>query len=117
MYFMSVVNKYIHTYRVIQTTSCSELQEQWRHQQSNKCLDSTSWFTHPYYSFSPQPHHVCFCGRTHGRPVIAKSGRGEFVVGDLVINKARVIWCKGRIRPKNGISLTWSKFIDLMESL
>lgn len=36
-------------------------------------------------------------------------------LGDLVVTKTKVIWCKGRTRPANGNALTWSAFIKLME--
>ena len=38
-------------------------------------------------------------------------------IGDLVVNKTKVIWCKGRTRPANGVALTWPKFIAMMEAL
>jgi hypothetical protein len=34
-------------------------------------------------------------------------------LGDLVITKTKVEWCKGRTAPKNG--LTWTEFIAVME--
>lgn len=37
-------------------------------------------------------------------------------LGDLVITKSKLIWCKGRTRPENGESISWKKFIKLMES-
>lgn len=37
-------------------------------------------------------------------------------LGDLVITKAAVIWCKGKTDRKNGIKLSWDKFIKLFES-
>jgi hypothetical protein len=38
-------------------------------------------------------------------------------LGDLVITKAKVIWCKGKTDSKNGKSLSWDKFIEMMEKL
>jgi len=38
-------------------------------------------------------------------------------LGDLVVSQSKVIWCKGRTRPANGVALTWPKFIAMMESL
>jgi hypothetical protein len=38
-------------------------------------------------------------------------------LGDLVITKTKVIWCKGRTTPANGTAVGWPKFIELMESL
>ncbi len=36
-------------------------------------------------------------------------------LGDLVITKARLIWCKGRTRVANGSRISWADFIELME--
>lgn len=36
-------------------------------------------------------------------------------LGDLVVNRAMVTWCRGKTKPKNGKSLTWKKFIEIME--
>ena len=37
-------------------------------------------------------------------------------LGRLVINKANLIWCPGRTRPKHGgISMSWAKFIEVMQ--
>lgn len=36
-------------------------------------------------------------------------------LGDLVITKTKVIWCRGRTDRRNGIDFTWKKFIELME--
>lgn len=38
-------------------------------------------------------------------------------LGDLVINKAALIWCKGRTRQENGKRIAWKKFIDMVESV
>ena len=35
-------------------------------------------------------------------------------LGDLVVTKAKVVWCKGRTTVQNGKALTWKKFIALM---
>lgn len=37
-------------------------------------------------------------------------------VGDLVITKTQLIWCKGRQRRENGQQISWQDFIDWMES-
>lgn len=36
-------------------------------------------------------------------------------IGDLVINKTKVIWCPGRTTPKHGNSFSWNEFIERME--
>lgn len=38
-------------------------------------------------------------------------------IGDLIVNKTKVIWCKGRTTPAKGVALTWPKFIAMMEAL
>ena len=37
-------------------------------------------------------------------------------LGDLIVTMTKVTWCPGRTTAANGISLTWSEFIELMES-
>jgi hypothetical protein len=36
--------------------------------------------------------------------------------GDLVINKASLIWCAGRTTPQNGKRISWDDFTRYMES-
>lgn len=35
--------------------------------------------------------------------------------GDLVVTRTKVIWCPGRTTPANGHSMSWNRFITLME--
>lgn len=37
-------------------------------------------------------------------------------LGDLVVTKAKLIWCKGKTDRKNGKSVTLAKLIEFMES-
>ena len=37
-------------------------------------------------------------------------------VGDLVISKARLVWCPGKVPVKNGKRITWDAFIEYMEA-
>jgi hypothetical protein len=37
-------------------------------------------------------------------------------LGDLVVTKSGLTWCKGRIRRENGKPVSWQGFIDWMES-
>ncbi len=37
-------------------------------------------------------------------------------LGDLVVTKTKLVWCKGRTSVNNGKSITWREFIDQMES-
>jgi hypothetical protein len=36
-------------------------------------------------------------------------------LGDCILTKTSVIWCKGRTRRENGIRLTWEEFVQRME--
>lgn len=36
-------------------------------------------------------------------------------LGDLIINKTRLVWCKGKTSPQKGIKISWKKFIEYME--
>jgi hypothetical protein len=36
--------------------------------------------------------------------------------GDLVVNKANLIWCKGKVNRQNGKTISWDDFIEFMES-
>jgi hypothetical protein len=38
-------------------------------------------------------------------------------LGDLVVTKTRLIWCKGRQNRKNGKEVTWEAFMTYMENL
>ena len=37
-------------------------------------------------------------------------------LGDLVVNKRGLTWCKGKTKAINGKSITWQKFIEFAES-
>ena len=37
-------------------------------------------------------------------------------LGDLVVTKTKLIWCKGKTSQQNGTTVTWKKFIEQMES-
>ncbi|MDF1687786.1 MAG: hypothetical protein P1U50_13425 [Parvibaculaceae bacterium] len=36
-------------------------------------------------------------------------------LGDLVITKSKLVWCKGKTKTDNGIPISWDKFIKYME--
>jgi len=38
-------------------------------------------------------------------------------IGDLLITKSRLVWCKGKTSAKNGYHITWKKFIEYMENV
>jgi hypothetical protein len=33
-------------------------------------------------------------------------------LGDLILSKAKLIWCDGRTRRENGVSIKWADFIE-----
>lgn len=37
-------------------------------------------------------------------------------LGDLIVTKSGLIWCKGRTRKENGAQVSWKDFIEWMES-
>lgn len=37
-------------------------------------------------------------------------------LGDLRIGRAKIEWCKGRVRSGNGIKVNWNKLIEWFES-
>jgi len=37
-------------------------------------------------------------------------------VGDLWVTNTQLIWCSGKRKRENGVSVTWSEFIKWMES-
>ena len=41
--------------------------------------------------------------------------QGNFI-GDVVLTKSNLTWCKGRTTKGNGISIKWEDFISYMES-
>ena len=36
-------------------------------------------------------------------------------LGDLVVTKTGLIWCKGKTTPANGVRISWANFIAWME--
>lgn len=37
-------------------------------------------------------------------------------LGDLILSKSKLTWCKGKTSKKNGIDIKWEDFIQYMES-
>lgn len=54
--------------------------------------------------------------KTKGIELEIRSPDGKKQVGDLVVTKTKIIWCKGRTTRENGVSVTWDNFIAWMES-
>ena len=36
-------------------------------------------------------------------------------LGDVVLTKSGLVWCNGRTDPKNGLKVSWKKFIEFTE--
>ena len=36
-------------------------------------------------------------------------------LGDLVVTKSGITWCRGKTDRKNGRKMNWNKFIEMME--
>lgn len=51
----------------------------------------------------------------NGIEICVKDAQGKSQIGDLVIKKTGLVWCKGKTQPGNGISISWAKFMELME--
>ena len=43
------------------------------------------------------------------------SDPGDKHLGDLVITKTKLIWCKGRTMAHNGKKISWENFIEYMD--
>lgn len=54
--------------------------------------------------------------KNNGVELEIRDNSGSFL-GDLVITRSKVIWCKGRTSRQNGKSVTMKKFIEMMEDL
>jgi len=52
--------------------------------------------------------------KTRGVEFEIRDSNGKHL-GDLVVNKKGLIWCKGKTNPKNGIEVNWNRFIDWMQ--
>lgn len=55
--------------------------------------------------------------KTSGIEFEVRTANNEDQLGDFIVTKSAIIWCKGKTDRKNGISLAWDKFISLMESM
>jgi hypothetical protein len=40
---------------------------------------------------------------------------GKFL-GDCIVTKTGLIWCRGKTSRKNGVQVSWQEFIDRMEA-
>lgn len=54
--------------------------------------------------------------KTNGMELDIKQPGGGEHVGDVVINKTGIVWCRGKVTPQHGISKSWDELISLLES-
>ncbi len=54
--------------------------------------------------------------KNNGVELAVYSPDGATFLGDLIVTKSEVIWCKGRTKRANGKNVKWQKFIDLIEA-
>jgi hypothetical protein len=54
--------------------------------------------------------------KTKGVELAVYDPNGGKFVGDLVITKTNLIWCRGKITRKNGKAITWADFAAYMDS-
>ena len=54
--------------------------------------------------------------KNKGLELEIRSTNDEFL-GDMIINKKGITWCKGKKTPKNGISKNWEEIIKIFEDI
>ena len=54
--------------------------------------------------------------KNRGIELEIRNPQGEFL-GDLVVTKTHLIWCKGRTKRENGKTISWAAFQTYMNSL
>lgn len=59
--------------------------------------------------------HVDMEVKTRGVEFEVHNSSGKHM-GDLVVKKNGLVWCKGKTKPENGEHISWDKFIDWMEN-
>lgn len=52
--------------------------------------------------------------KNNGIELEVRDTKGEFL-GDLVVGRGAVIWCKGKTTPENGIKKKWKDVIAFFE--
>ena len=53
--------------------------------------------------------------KTNGMELEVRDTKGSFL-GDLIITKTKLEWCRGRTRRGNGETIDWEEFISFMEN-
>ena len=54
--------------------------------------------------------------KTSGIEFEVRTPSGKDHLGDLVLTKSNLIWCRGRTHFKNGKKMKWEDFIEMMET-
>ena len=54
--------------------------------------------------------------KSRGIELEIRSPDGRKQLGDLVVTKSQIIWCKGKTTRERGVSVPWNDFIAWMES-
>lgn len=54
--------------------------------------------------------------KNRGIELEIRNPQGE-LLGDLVVTKTQLIWCKGRTKRENGKTISWAAFQTYMNSL
>ncbi len=54
--------------------------------------------------------------KSRGIELEIRSADGKKQLGDLVVTKTKIIWCKGKTRREKGVPKKWNEFIAWMES-
>ncbi len=54
--------------------------------------------------------------KSNGMELEIRKPDGTFI-GDLFVAMSGLTWCKGKTTRPNGIKLSWTKFIKMMEGL
>ena len=54
--------------------------------------------------------------KNNGIELEVYSPDGTKHLGDLVVTRTKLIWCRGRTQPQNGVAVSWDQFIARMES-
>jgi len=54
--------------------------------------------------------------KNKGVEIEVRTPDGKTQVGDVLLTKTGVTWCKGKTAPENGKKVTWKRLIELIES-
>lgn len=54
--------------------------------------------------------------KNRGIELEIRSPDGKKQLGDLVLTKTQIIWCKGKTSRENGVAVVWNELIEWLES-